>query len=123
MDMPNSEQTAKGTLDWPHAPPHRLAEGDHDVLPRAGGRRHSQVAPPPLTGDARREPTPPASPADKPLPHGHDYDCPETAPSSPCLCGEKTELRLDMAADTDKVFPICRCVWSTFSTCWVSRAG
>ncbi len=26
MDLPNTEDTAKGTLDWPHAPPHRLAE-------------------------------------------------------------------------------------------------
>ena len=27
MELPDSEQTAKGTLDWPHAPPHRLAQG------------------------------------------------------------------------------------------------
>lgn len=25
MELPDSEQT--GTLDWPHAPPHRLAQG------------------------------------------------------------------------------------------------
>lgn len=26
MELPDSGQTAKGTLDWPHAPPHRLSE-------------------------------------------------------------------------------------------------
>ncbi|MCA9222015.1 MAG: transposase [Planctomycetales bacterium] len=26
MGLPDSGQTAKGTLDWPHAPPHRLSE-------------------------------------------------------------------------------------------------
>ena len=26
MELPSDEQTAKGTLDWPHAPPHRLGE-------------------------------------------------------------------------------------------------
>ena len=36
MDLPDAEQTAKGTLDWPHAPPHRLGEaGVYFVTARA----------------------------------------------------------------------------------------
>lgn len=27
MELPDSEQTAKGTRDWQHVPPHRLAQG------------------------------------------------------------------------------------------------
>jgi putative transposase len=41
MDLPNSEQTAKGTGDWPHAPPHRLAEGGvYFVTARARDQFH-----------------------------------------------------------------------------------
>lgn len=41
MDLPNSEQTAKGTLDWPHAPPHRLAEdGVYFVTARTRDQAH-----------------------------------------------------------------------------------
>ena len=41
MELPNSDQTAKGTLDWPHAPPHRLAEaGVYFLTARATDQQH-----------------------------------------------------------------------------------
>lgn len=41
MELPNAEQTAKGTLDWPHAPPHRLGEaGVYFLTARARDKRH-----------------------------------------------------------------------------------
>jgi putative transposase len=41
MELPNSEQTAKGTLDWPHAPPHRLAEaGVYFLTARTTDQQH-----------------------------------------------------------------------------------
>ena len=41
MDLPTSEQSAKGTLDWPHAPPHRLSEaGIYFVTARTRDKRH-----------------------------------------------------------------------------------
>jgi putative transposase len=41
MELPNSEQTSKGTLDWPHSPPHRLAEaGVYFVTARATDQQH-----------------------------------------------------------------------------------
>ena len=41
MELPNSEQTSKGTLDWPHSPPHRLAEaGVYFLTARATDQQH-----------------------------------------------------------------------------------
>lgn len=41
MDLPSSEQTAKGTLDWPHAPPHRLSEaGVYFLTARTRDKQH-----------------------------------------------------------------------------------
>ena len=41
MDLPTSEQTAKGTLDWPHAPPHRLSEtGVYFLTARTRDKQH-----------------------------------------------------------------------------------
>ena len=41
MDLPTCEQTAKGTLDWPHAPPHRLSEaGVYFLTARARDQQH-----------------------------------------------------------------------------------
>ena len=41
MELPTSEQSAKGTRDWPHAPPHRLAEaGVYFVTARTRDQRH-----------------------------------------------------------------------------------
>ena len=40
-DLPSEEQSAKGTQDWPHAPPHRLGEGGvYFVTARAAEGRH-----------------------------------------------------------------------------------
>jgi putative transposase len=39
--LPDDEQTAKGTRDWPHAPPHRLgAAGVYFLTARAAEQRH-----------------------------------------------------------------------------------
>jgi putative transposase len=39
--VPDEAQTAKGTRDWPHAPPHRLGvAGVYFVTARAAGQRH-----------------------------------------------------------------------------------
>ena len=39
--LPNVEQTAKGTRDWPHAPPHRLGTaGVYFLTARAAEERH-----------------------------------------------------------------------------------
>ncbi|MEM1084322.1 MAG: hypothetical protein AAGI48_09375 [Verrucomicrobiota bacterium] len=39
--LPTPEQSAKGTRDWPHAPPHRLAEsGIYMVTARVAGSKH-----------------------------------------------------------------------------------
>ena len=41
MELPDSEQTAKGTLDWPHAPPHRLSEaGIYFLTARTRDQKH-----------------------------------------------------------------------------------
>ncbi len=41
MEIPDSEQTAKGTLDWPHAPPHRLSEaGVYFLTARTRDQKH-----------------------------------------------------------------------------------
>ncbi len=41
MDLPNSEQSVLGTRDWPHAPPHRLAQsGVYFVTARTRDRLH-----------------------------------------------------------------------------------
>ncbi|MFO0427323.1 MAG: transposase [Planctomyces sp.] len=41
MALPDSERAAKGTQDWPHAPPHRLAQsGVYFVTARTRGQRH-----------------------------------------------------------------------------------
>ena len=41
MDLPSSDQTAQGTLDWPHAPPHRLGDaGVYFVTARARDKQH-----------------------------------------------------------------------------------
>ena len=41
MELPDSEQTAKGTQDWPHAPPHRLAQsGVYFVTARTRDQVH-----------------------------------------------------------------------------------
>lgn len=40
-ELPTFEQSAKGTRDWPHAPPHRLAEaGVYFVTARTRDQRH-----------------------------------------------------------------------------------
>ncbi|MFC7337667.1 hypothetical protein ACFQY0_10805 [Haloferula chungangensis] len=39
--LPSAEQSAKGTRDWPHAPPHRLeAAGVYMVTARTKGAAH-----------------------------------------------------------------------------------
>ena len=41
MELPDSEQTATGTRDWPHAPPHRLAaSGVYFVTARTRDQAH-----------------------------------------------------------------------------------
>ncbi len=41
MPLPSAGDSAKGTLDWPHAPPHRLAEaGVYFLTSRAQEQRH-----------------------------------------------------------------------------------
>ena len=41
MDLPDSDQTAKRTRDWPHAPPHRLSEtGVYFLTARTRDQRH-----------------------------------------------------------------------------------
>ncbi|MBL8855487.1 MAG: transposase [Planctomycetaceae bacterium] len=41
MELPDSEQTVKGTRDWPHAPPHRLAAaGVYFVTARTRDQAH-----------------------------------------------------------------------------------
>ena len=45
MQLPDSEETAKGTLDWPHAPPHRLSEaGVYFLTARARDQNHILAA-------------------------------------------------------------------------------
>ena len=45
MDLPSAEQAAKGTLDWPHAPPHRLGEaGVYFVTARTRDKQHLLAA-------------------------------------------------------------------------------
>ncbi len=40
-ELPGEEQTAKGTRDWPHAPPHRLeSAGVYFLTARAAEERH-----------------------------------------------------------------------------------
>ncbi|MGJ8641972.1 MAG: transposase [Luteolibacter sp.] len=40
-ELPDEEQTAKGTRDWPHAPPHRLGSaGVYFLTARAAEERH-----------------------------------------------------------------------------------
>lgn len=41
MALPDSERTAKGTRDWPHAPPHRLAQSSvYFVTARTRNQRY-----------------------------------------------------------------------------------
>ena len=41
MPLPSADDSAKGTLDWPHAPPHRLAgAGVYFLTSRAQEQRH-----------------------------------------------------------------------------------
>jgi putative transposase len=40
-ELPDDDKCAKGTRDWPHAPPHRLSEGGvYFVTARCAERRH-----------------------------------------------------------------------------------
>lgn len=39
-DLPDSETSAKGTRDWPHAPPHRLAEAGVYLLTARSAHAH-----------------------------------------------------------------------------------